>query len=296
MIQLDDLRLAAALAQADTLAAAARAMHLTPPALSMRLKKLEATLGVALAVRSTQGLRLTPEGERFAAEAERLLAQLDALPATLQGDTARLSGRLRLIAPFGYGRAWLAPLLAPFAQQHPGLDLSLDLRETPWAERAEADAVIHIGTVRDSSWIGRLLHDNERWVCASPDYLRRHGRPAHPRELPAHACIGIRENDEDPALWRFQAADGTRESVRVTPRYLSNDGGIARQWAEEGLGIVLRSQWDADAAVRSGRLVRLFEDWDAGSAPVMLLVPTREGRAPRVQALVDHLLAGLGVS
>ncbi|MGT2492838.1 helix-turn-helix domain-containing protein [Cupriavidus basilensis] len=93
MIQIEDLRLVEALAQAPSLSAAARALNVTPPALSMRLRKLEATLGLALAA-DCRRLSLTPEGERFAQEGAALLAQLEALPESFRREDSRLTGTL----------------------------------------------------------------------------------------------------------------------------------------------------------------------------------------------------------
>ncbi len=94
-------------------------------------------------------------------------------------------------------------------------------------------------------------------------------------------------------LWHLRPAASRRavdgQTLRVTPSYVTNDGGVARHWAEQGLGLVLRSQWDMEQAVAEGRLVRVLPDWHFGSAPVTLLVPTRKGRTARVQALVTFL-------
>lgn len=310
MLRIEDLQLAAALAQAPSLSAAARALNVTPPALSMRLRKLEATLDVALAVRTARRLSLTPEGERFAREAAALLAGLEALPQSFQRNDRRLTGTLRIAAPFGYGRQRIAPMLARFARLHPSLGLQLDLRETPWPDRHDSDVVIHIGTVRDSSWVARTLAFNERWLCASPGYLRTHGTPSEPRDLLKHCCISIRENEEDVTLWHFQrpAAKATgkakvldaarrhkpRETVRIVPSYTSNDGTVAREWAEQGLGLVLRSEWDAAESIARGTLVRVLPDWALDSAPVTALVPTRQGRTARVQALLQFFEESLG--
>ena len=293
MIQIDDLRLAAALLRHPSLSAAARALDVTPPALSMRLRKLEATLGLSLAKRTARRLSLTSEGERFGREAEALLGRIGDLRDSLQRDDQRLSGTLRLAAPFGYGRQRIAPWLARFSHEHPALRIQLDLRETPWPDRHDADAVIHIGAVQDSSWIAWTLASNERWLCASPAYLDRHGVPKTPGDLPYHACVCIRENEEDATLWhvRPRPAGATRRSdtVRVAPNFTTNDGSVARQWAELGLGLVLRSQWDAAEAISQGTLVRVMSDWDFGNAPVMLLAPSRKGSSARVQALVSFL-------
>jgi DNA-binding transcriptional LysR family regulator len=299
MIQIEDMQLAAALLREPSLSAAARALDVTPPALSMRLRKLEATLGLSLATRTARRLSLTPEGERFAREAAALLGQIEGLRESMQRDDQRLTGTLRIAAPFGYGRQYVAPMLARFARLHPGLSVQLDLRETPWPDRHDADAVIHIGTVRDSSWVARTLSANERWLCASPEYLRLYGAPRVPRDVMAHSCICIRENDEDVTLWHVRpagraAAKAKRETLRISPAYVTNDGGVARQWAEQGMGLVLRSEWDAADAVARGTLARVLADWQFDSAPVTLLVPSRKGRTARVQAIVEFLAESFG--
>ncbi|VVD61155.1 LysR family transcriptional regulator [Pandoraea anhela] len=316
MIQIEDLRLIEALSQSVSLSAAARMLNVTPPALSARLRKLEATLGLALATRTSRQLSLTAEGERLAREGSALLAQLDALPESFRREDKRLTGTLRISAPFGYGRHHVAPVLARFGLLHPDLTLQLDLRETPWPDKHDSDAVIHVGTVRDSSWIARPLAPNDRWLCASPAYLQRYGTPSDPHALLQHRCVCLRENDEDATLWRFRrratpsamatrGAKGaiaatarrpaTRDSVRVVPACMTNDGSVAREWAEQGLGLVLRSEWDTREAVAAGRLVRVLADWDFESAPVTLLVPTRRGRTARLQALMAFVEEALAV-
>ena len=191
MIGLEDLRFVTALSRTGSLSAAARALDVTPPALSMRLKKLEAVLGVNLVVRSSRGLRFTPEGEQLVLEAQSLLASLDGLTDSLSGGV--FAGSLRVVAPFGFGRIHVAPVMAAFIRDYPQVRATLHLSEAPWNSNVEADVVIHIGTVRDSSWVAHLLARNARWVCASPSYLRRRGTPSHPRELAQHACLSVRE-------------------------------------------------------------------------------------------------------
>lgn len=292
-MQIEDLRLAAALLRESSLSAAARSLGVTPPALSMRLRKLEAALGLMLANRTARKLQLTSEGERFGREAHELLLKIDSLRESLQRDDRRLTGTLRVAAPFGYGRTHVAPLLSRFSRLHPALQLQLDLRETPWPDRHNSDAVVHVGSVRDSSWVGHTLAANDRWLCASPGYLREHGTPRGPADLAYHACICIRENDEDVTLWHMRpAGSSTRksETLRINPAFVTNDGGVARQWAEDGMGIVLRSQWDAAEAVAAGRLERVMADWAFGTAPIVVLVPNRKGRSARAQALVSFLV------
>lgn len=294
MIAIEDLRLAVTLSRCESLSAAARVLNVSPPALSMRLRKLETQLGITLANRDARRLSLTADGERFARESAHLLEQLEALPESFKQRDERLVGTLRLAAPFGYGRQRIAPLLARFARLHPQLRLHLDLRETPWPDRHDSDAVIHIGSLNDSLWIARTLAHNNRWLCASPAYLEQHGIPASPDELAGHRCICIRENDEDVTLWHMSKG-ATKKTLRIEPALLTNDGSVARRWAEQGLGIVLRSQLDVSDAIASGALVRVLADWQLTSAPINLLVPVRKQRSARVQALMEFLEMALKV-
>ncbi|GFM83533.1 LysR family transcriptional regulator [Pseudomonas cichorii] len=292
MITIEDLRLAVTLARSESLSAAARTLNVSPPALSMRLRKLEALLGSNLANRDARRLSLTAEGERFAKESAALLERLEALPESFKQPDDQLSGTLRLAAPFGYGRQRIAPLLARFAKLHPGLRLHLDLRETPWPDRHDSDAVIHIGSINDSSWVARTLVQNERWLCASPQYLKTYGVPQSPAELANHRCICIRENEEDVTLWHLRKQTA-RHTLRIEPAMLCNDGSVARRWAEQDQGLVLRSEWDVNDAIQSGALVRVLADWSFESAPILLLVPSRKHRSARMQALVGFLEASL---
>jgi DNA-binding transcriptional LysR family regulator len=288
MIAIEDLRLIVTLSRCDSLSAAARTLDVSPPALSMRLRKLEASLGVSLASRVARRLSLTAEGERLARESAQLLQQLEALPESFKQPDDELVGTLRLAAPFGFGRRRVAPLLARFARLHPRLQLHLDLRETPWPDRHDCDAVIHIGRVNDSSWVARNLASNERWLCASAAYLSQHGLPQVPEDLLAHRCICIRENEEDVTLWHLRQGSVQR-TLRIKPALQSNDGSVARRWAEQDLGLVLRSEWDVSDALASGTLLRVLADWQFDSAPVTLLIPARKNRPARLQALVQFL-------
>jgi DNA-binding transcriptional LysR family regulator len=191
----------------------------------------------------------------------------------------------------------VAPLIARFATTHPSVHVTLDLSEKPWTDAQDADVVIHIGLVRDSSWVAHLLARNARWVCASPDYLRRRGVPAEPRALLQHACLCVRENDEDVTLWRFRAAGRSgsprarAEAIRVTPALTSNDGEVVRNWALAGLGVALRSQWDVAPFVKRGELARVLTRWAFDGADVLALTPARRGISARVSWFVEFLKA-----
>lgn len=288
MITFSDLELVTAISVSGSLSEAARKLRVTTAALSMRLRKLEAELGMKLASRDSRRLALTEDGERMAEEGRRLLQALEELSDSMVADDERLQGVIRLSAPFGFGRLRLAPLLARFAKLHPKLRIEFDLRETPWPDRSNCDAVIHIGSISDSSWTAQVLASNERWLCASPSYLKENGNPITPEDLAAHRCICIRENDEHATYWHLRR-DNESKSLRIFPSMVSNDGGVARRWAEQDLGLVLRSQWDVVDSIAQGSLIRVMADWEFETAPILLLIPTRKNRSRKIQALASFL-------
>ena len=295
MISVDDLRFVEALHRTGSMSAAARALNVTPPAISMRLKKLEAELGINLVVRNSRHTRFTSEGEKLVSEAQALVTRIEALPGIMRADSGALTGSLRIVAPFGFGRAFIAPIIAKFSQAHPALQLDLALSENPWRANKDADVVIHIGELRDSSWVAHLIARNERWVCASPKYLDAHGIPTDPRQLLQHACLSIQENEEDVSLWRYRKKSrgrgkaGKLQSIRISPVLKSNDGEVVRNWASMGLGCALRSEWDAAPSVARGELKRILTGWEFEAANVMALVSARRGISTRVNSFIACL-------
>ncbi len=290
MIDLPDLRLFATLLSARSLAAAARALDVTPPALTVRLQRIERKLGTQLVIRGARQLSLTDAGRDLANEASALLQQIGSLAERVGQAAQEYAGPLRIAAPFGFGRRHVAPLVQSFVEKHAQVAATLVLAENPLREHAEADVVVHIGRLRDSSLIGHKLGSNERWVCASPQYLGRRGIPQSPRDLSNHCCLALQENDEDTTLWSLRRGRrGAPTSVRVRPLLVSNDGEVLCQWAERGLGVILRSQWDVAPRIAAGKLVRLLPGWLGEEADVYALVHGKQGLARRAGGFIEHM-------
>ena len=102
----------------------------------------------------------------------------------------------------------------------------------------------------------------------------------------------MRENNEDVTLWRHRRG-GRSGAVRVTPSLTSNDGEVVRNWALAGLGLMLRSQWDAGPFVKRGELRRVLAPWSFEGADILALVPARRGISARVTSFVDFLKSSL---
>jgi DNA-binding transcriptional LysR family regulator len=296
MLTTADLHFFAVVARSPSLAAAARELDVTPPAVTQRLQELERRVGVRLVERSGRRITLTAEGELLAARGQAIADDLASLGEVLAARRGAIAGHLRVLAPLGFGRRYVAPVAGRFCAEHAEVTLDLVLSdrlgrvpETSW------DVAIHIGELRDSSLVAQRLAPNERLVCASPEFVARWGEPPEPGALREVPCIALRENDEDVTLWRFARGDGDGAvtQVRVDPRLASNDGDVVREWAVAGHGVIVRSEWSVADDLRAGRLVRLLGGWRMAPADVVAFVGARSGRAARTTRFVQWLREAL---
>lgn len=286
----EDLRFFTVVAGAPSLAAASRALDVSRSAVTQRLAQLERRLRCRLLDRTTRHIRLTEEGRLLLSRADDLLHELDELADTLGGRNDVISGQLRIAAPLGFGRKYVAGIVAEFRRLHPNVTVALSLTDRPAVSAEDNnDLVIHIGELRNSSLVMVRLAPNGRIACASPAYLAEHGEPAEPSDLSQHACLALRQNEEDVTLWRFTDRHRKVTPVRVTPVMSSNDGEAVRNWALHGLGVMVRSEWDVAEDLQEGRLRRVLSRYRLPSADVVALLGKRGGRTARTEAFLTLL-------
>lgn len=296
MISIEDLRFFCALANQPSLAATARMLSVTPSSVTQRLQGIEEKLKLKLLNRQGRATTLTDEGQLLVERGRLVLAEMDELQECLHGRKNELVGRLRILAPLGFGNEHVAELAAQFQAQHKGVSVELVLSDSPNRQNLEPwDIVIHIGALPDSSMLQTVLAKNRRFLCAAPEYVARRGQPASMDDLLHHACISLQENAEDVTMWRLRApgADGYA-SVRIRPRLTSNDGRVVKQWTLKGHGIMMRSEWDVARELRSGTLLRLLPDHDLPSADIVaLLGSAQRQRSARTMHFLDLLKQSL---
>ncbi|GAB7538610.1 LysR family transcriptional regulator [Burkholderia sp. 3C] len=291
MDNLGDIRLFVEAAHLGSLSAAGRKLGLSPAAASARLLKLEGTLSTQLFERSTRKLRLTDEGRLYLTHCRHALQTLDDARAALQLGRASIGGALRVSATSDFGRVVLRRWLDEFNDRHPQVALTLVLADSlSNLLHDDIDLAIRFGVPADSAMIARRLADNRRVLCASPAYLAARGTPEHPDALAAHDFILLGSSAGVANQWTF-SRDGETVSFTAPPERArqTNDGALAREWAVEGRGAVMKSIWDVGADLRAGRLVLLLPEWRCPDLPVHALFQRSQYMAPRVRALLDFL-------
>ena len=289
MDALSDLAFFSLVVKHGNLSATARELGLTPPAVSTRLAKLEQRLGVRLLNRTTRRVSVTQEGELYLAEGARILADLQALERSVSSARAQPQGLLRLNATFGFGRAHIVPAVSDFCRQYPDVEVQMRLTDRPLNLIEEGfDVAVRFGDLPDARLTARKIASNRRLLCAAPRYLDTHGEPRAPGDLQRHRCIVVRENDVAYGTWRLES--GARaETVKVRGPVSSNDGQSALEWALDGHGIVMRSEWETAAHLRAGRLREVLADWRTPPADIHALYPERLNLPAKTLAFVDFL-------
>ncbi len=278
------------LAKLGSLAATARELGLTPPAVTKRLMLMEQRLGVRLLNRTTRRVSLTSEGETYLTQATRILGDIRDMEESVSSSRAAPKGLLRVNATLGFGRTTIAPLVSAFARRYPDVEVQLQLTDRAINLVEDAyDLGIRFGELPDTRLGARRILSNHRYLCASPAYLKKNGVPRTPQDLAQHRCILHRQNDDTYSTWKLQKGR-KHESVKVHGSLSSNDGDVVLGWALDGHGILLRSEWDAAKYLDSGRLQVVLPDYTLPSADLYAYYPSRQQQPARVRAFIDFLV------
>ncbi len=276
--------------EAGSFSAAARALRMTPSAVSKLIARLEARLGARLVSRSTRRLQLTPEGTAFYESGLRILADMAAAEREAAAGAAP-RGRLRVntYVPFGVHR--LIPLLPRFLERYREISVDLVLTDSVIDLMAErADVAIRAGPLGESRLVARKLGQSPVVVVAAPSYLEAHGTPRTPADLDKHNRMGfgfVRHIDG----WPFVDAAGATVIIPITGNALVSDGEAMRLVTLAGVGIARLARWHVAADIAAGRLVPLLEAFNPGDEEVTHAVYVGQGRhlPARVRAFLDFL-------
>lgn len=287
MDRIDALRLLLDLAQEGSFSAVARRHSLATSTVTLAVTQLESQFGARLVTRSTRKLVFTHEGERLLEDGRRIVSQWDAALAGVR-EEGPLSGPIRITATNDFGRTQLRPLLDSFQALHPGTAISLVLSDsTVDLMESRVDIALRNGPLPDSRLQARLLVRGERVVCAAPGYWSREGMPLHPDDLASHNCLILARASEPLTSWPFRI-DGRSVRIKVAGDRQANDGGVLREWALAGHGVIIKNRWDIRREIHAGQLVTALGDYVDGSVDLYAVLPDAMP-SRRVVALVSYL-------
>jgi len=278
------LRLFLRVANLGGLAVAARDLSLSPASASARLAKLEETIGFRLFNRTTRAVSLTTDGAAFLPYVQQTIETLEAGLGAVSGQGEEAKGLLRMTMPGSFGRMHIIPALREFQARHPQVHLDLRLSdEVLDVVEGAYDLIIRNAQLADSSLVARKLTEDHRLLVGAPSYLKGHGVPKTPEDLLRHRCVVFPGRNR----WKFEAG----QSIEPPRTFVVNDGEAMRHMVENGLGIGMKSLWNAGESLRSGKLVEVLPDNPLTTeSAIWALYPSGRIVAPKVRAMIDFLI------
>jgi DNA-binding transcriptional LysR family regulator len=286
MDRLDAMRVLLAAVEGGSLSAASRALHSPLPTVSRKIADLEAHLGVRLVTRTSRRILLTEAGEGYVSAAREILGRVEEAERRAAGEYLAPKGDLTMTAPIVFGRLHVLPVITAFLKAFPDINMRLTMSDRNVSLADEhIDVALRISPLSENNLIATRVGSIRRTVYASPDYLRRHARPLHPRDLGAHDCVAF-EGILSAQSWIFEE-DGQDFSVPVRPRLSVNTAEAAVDAAVAGLGITRVMSYQARHAVDNGLLLPLLEAFERPATPVHL-VHLSQGLIPlKLRAFLD---------
>lgn len=273
----------------ESFAAAARRLDLSPAAVTRAISGLEEHLGVKLLLRTTRNVRLTEAGRRYMDDSRAILASIAEANEAAAGINSAPKGNLSVTASVLFGRSYIMPCIVRFLKDYPEVEVSayfLD-RVVNLVEEG-MDVAVRIGHLPDSNLKALRVGQVRRVLCASPEYLAKHGVPQHPADLLRHTIIaasGISPRVE----WKFGALDDPT-MVRMKPRLTVTSNDAAIDAAVGGLGVCRLLSYQVAEQLRDGRLSIILADYEEAPLPVHVLHRESKFGSSKVRKFIDMLV------
>jgi DNA-binding transcriptional LysR family regulator len=275
--------------------AAARTLHVPKSSVSRAVTLLEAELGVRLLQRSTRKVQLTEAGRVFYDRASHALAGLEEARAAVTDLQSSLRGTVRVTAPPDAGAWILAPIVARFVAQHPGVRVEGVLSGRIVDLVAEGvDFALRAAPLVDSSLVARRLAPRAAGLFAAPSYLARQRKITQVADLAQQHCLLFR-GDHGRARWTLFGPGG-EESVEVGGPVSADDFAFLYEAALHGTGVALLPKFLAEASVERGELVRLLPEYEGQRGVWHLVYPSGRYLPRRASAFRDFVVSEIGAA
>ncbi|WP_095100079.1 LysR family transcriptional regulator [Pseudomonas sp. Irchel 3A5] len=280
----------------------ATARHFQVPASSVSrfIAALERDLGQQLLYRNTRAVKLTDAGERYYVQIREVLELLDAADEEVNGKVGDIRGLVRINAPVAFGHLHIVKLLNGLYEKYPELSVELNVTDAfidPVLEGT--DIIFRVGQLPDSGLIGRKICDQRYLLCASSEYLEKHGQPTSPQDLRNHACL-VYKGVSGIQRWHFRhPGHDAEEVIDVDGPLRSNNGQVLMEAALAGRGIVLFPSWLFNQEhFKSKALIQLLPEWEGCVEPlssqIHLISPENRLRSQKVRVVWDYFLNAIG--
>lgn len=267
---------------------AATELGVSASALSHAISGLEGRLGVRLLNRTTRSVTLTAAGEELMASIEEPLRRIGQAAEDLNRFRDQPAGRVRINVLEDAVSMILAPVLPVFVERYPEVEIDISVNNKLIDVIGGGfDAGIRYGGTVPEDMIAQRLSADIRWVAAaSPDYLRRFGRPAHPNDLQHHHCVRIRLGNDHIYQWEFER-DGEAIHVATPGQVTVDESHAAISFGLGGVGIVYGAEPILRPYLERGELELVLDDWAPMGSGYHIYYSSRRHVPTGLRLLID---------
>ena len=292
MDRLQSMRVFQQVVDDGSFAAAARKLDMSGAVVTRLVGDLESHLGVRLLQRTTRRLALTDAGEAYLARVRHILSDIDEAHAAAQSHAQEMSGVIRILTPGIFAVHIIAPLVADFSARYPGVVLDIHV-DSPLVPPVEDYDLTLLGAREDfdANIVARPIASSDGILCASPDYLLRHGMPQQPEELAQHRCLRLKQPSSRHRSWQLiNPEDGKREvDIAVEPAMLANHSETLLRASVMGAGISAQSIDIVASLLNSGALKRVLSPWITGRHTLYAALPSRKFIPQRTSVFMEFM-------
>ncbi|PSW13163.1 LysR family transcriptional regulator [Photobacterium rosenbergii] len=286
---IQDLEVVLKVAEFRSITAAATSLDMRVATASAAVKRVEASLGVELFVRTTRQLRISPAGERYLPQCEQALQMLESAKLNVREDLDDIDGEIRISLSSDLGRNVVTPWLDAFLANHPNVALRSNISDSNIDfYRDSVDMALRYGSPNDASMYGFKICNVPRLMCASASYLESNGTPNSLEDLKQHNGLFYQLRDIVQDEWRFNVGEQSHK-VKLRGNRSSNDGDLVRRWCVSGQGIAIKSCLDMADDLLNERVINLMPDYKPTPTELWLVCPSRQSITPTVRMLRDFL-------
>ena len=291
-MKIADLQVLLKVAELQSITAAANQLDMSSSAASVSLKRIEQALGAQIFVRTTRQIRLTPEGERYLPLCQQALDLLQQGQVLIHEEQQSISGEVRIAVSSEMGRNLMRVLLNNIMDKHSEVTLRLQASDS----RADfyrdgIDVALRALTkeaAQELNLYGFKICNIAHVLCASPEYIKKHGEPLTPDDLLNHNALLYKLYEVVHDGWELYN-DNQKYKVKMSSDRAVNDGDIVRRWCVDGTGIAKKSAIDVAEDLLAGRLKRLMPDYRIPLTEMWLVLPSRQLITPAIRLIRDEL-------
>jgi DNA-binding transcriptional LysR family regulator len=272
--------------EANSFIAASKKLGISNAAVSKQISLLEEELGVLLLHRSTRKLSLTEAGAMYFELSKKMVdnvKEMDNLISEVKGEPM---GQLKVVSQRHFGEEFIVPYLKDFLLGYPKIRLNLGLGEyIPDLEKEGIDILIGMSIPTSLNEIQKKIGTTHYIMCASPEYLKKYGRPTAPKDMLKHHYINHAIRRPVNYL-KFK----DNEEILLEPYLLLNDTRAMRESAIQGLGIVKLHAYVVNEAIAEGKLVEVLKNYAEPIQPIYVSYPAQRIVPPKIRTFINYFV------